>query len=50
MPAVRSALRETVFRFELVMRINVVTHELVDREEAAGDAVRLADRPAAIRA
>ena len=31
--AVRSALRETVFRFELVMRINVVAHELLDREE-----------------
>src|ERR1035437_3364531 len=31
--AVRSALRETVFRFELVMRINVTTHELLDREE-----------------
>jgi hypothetical protein len=31
-PAVRSALRETVFRFELVMRINVTTHELLDRE------------------
>jgi hypothetical protein len=31
--SVRSALRETVFRFELVMRINVTTHELLDREE-----------------
>jgi hypothetical protein len=31
--AVRSALRETVFRFELVMRINVTTHELLEREE-----------------
>src|ERR1035437_3566795 len=30
--AVRSALRETVFRFELVMRINVEAHELLDRE------------------
>jgi hypothetical protein len=30
--AVNSALRETVFRFELVMRINVTTHELLDRE------------------
>jgi hypothetical protein len=30
--AVRSALRETVFRFELVMRINVTAHELLDRE------------------
>jgi hypothetical protein len=29
--AVRSALRETVFRFELVMRINVTVHELLDR-------------------
>ena len=31
-PAVRSALRETLFRFELVMRIYVTTHELLDRE------------------
>ena len=31
--AVRNALRETVFRFELVMQINVVAHELLDREE-----------------
>jgi hypothetical protein len=31
--AVRSALRETVFRFELVMKINVAAHELLDREE-----------------
>jgi len=31
--AVRSALRETLFRFELVMRINVTAHELLDREE-----------------
>jgi hypothetical protein len=31
--AVRSALRETVFRFELVMRINVTAKELLDREE-----------------
>jgi hypothetical protein len=30
--AVRSALREAVFRFELVMRINVTTHELLHRE------------------
>jgi hypothetical protein len=30
--AVRSALRETVFRFELVMRINVTAHDLLDRE------------------
>ena len=30
--AVRSALRETVFRFELVLRINVTTHDLLDRE------------------
>ena len=30
--AVRSALRETIFRFELVMRINVTVHDLVDRE------------------
>jgi len=31
-PAVRTALRETLFRYELVMRINVVAHDLVDRE------------------
>jgi hypothetical protein len=31
--AVRSALRETVFRFELVMRINVTTHELLEKEQ-----------------
>jgi hypothetical protein len=30
--AVRSALRETVFRYELVMKINVAAHELIDRE------------------
>jgi len=30
--AIRSALRETVFRFDLVMRILVTTHELLDRE------------------
>jgi hypothetical protein len=30
--AVRSALRETVFRFELVMRINVTAQELLERE------------------
>jgi hypothetical protein len=30
--AVRNALRETVFRFELVMRIVVTAHELLDRE------------------
>jgi hypothetical protein len=30
--AVRSALRETVFRFDLVMRILVTTHELFERE------------------
>jgi hypothetical protein len=30
--AVRTALRETVFRFELVLRINVTAHELLDRE------------------
>lgn len=29
--AVRKALRETAFRFELVMRINVSTDELIDR-------------------
>ena len=30
--AVRTALRETVFRFELVMRMNVTTHDILDRE------------------
>jgi hypothetical protein len=30
--AARSALRETLFRFELVMRINVTAHDLLDRE------------------
>ena len=30
--ASRSALRETVFRFDLVMRILVTTHELLERE------------------
>jgi hypothetical protein len=30
--AVRSALRETVFRYELVLRINLTAHDLVDRE------------------
>jgi hypothetical protein len=30
--AVRNAVRATVFRFHLVLRINVVTHETIDRE------------------
>jgi hypothetical protein len=30
--AIRSALRETVFRFELVIRINVTMHDLLERE------------------
>ena len=30
--AVRDALRETIFRYELVMRIYVMAHELLDRE------------------
>ena len=30
--AISSALRETVFRFALVMRILVTTHELLERE------------------
>jgi hypothetical protein len=30
--AVRAALRETVFRFDLVLRILVTTHEFLDRE------------------
>jgi hypothetical protein len=58
--AVNSALRETVFRFELVLRIYVTTRELLDREalidtalsahvalatsEEAGDTDRLAAR------
>lgn len=31
-PALRTALRETVFRFELVMRMNVTAHDLLERE------------------
>jgi hypothetical protein len=31
--AVRTALRATIFRFDLVMRINVVAHETIDREQ-----------------
>jgi hypothetical protein len=30
--AVRRALRETIFRFELVLGINIAAHELLDRE------------------
>jgi hypothetical protein len=30
--AVRKALRETAFRFELALRLNVTTHDLLDRE------------------
>ncbi len=30
--AIRSALRQTVFRFELVMRINTTTHERLERQ------------------
>ena len=30
--SVRKALRETIFRFELVMRINVTAHATIDRE------------------
>jgi hypothetical protein len=30
---VRSALRETIFRYELALRINVATQELLDREQ-----------------
>jgi len=37
--AVRSALRETVFRFELVMKINVSVRELIDREALLGAAL-----------
>jgi hypothetical protein len=48
---VRTALEQTVFRFELVMRINVTTHELLDREalvQAAimGHMALLANEPA----
>lgn len=32
-PAVRKALRATIFRFDLVMRINTVAHEMIDREQ-----------------
>jgi hypothetical protein len=38
--AIRSALRETVFRYELVLRINVVAHDLVDREGLIDAALR----------
>lgn len=31
--AVRTALRETVFRFELVMRVNVTAHEVLEKEQ-----------------
>ena len=31
-PAIRRALEETVFRFQLVMRINVDAHEMLDRQ------------------
>jgi hypothetical protein len=49
--AVRTALQQTVFRFELVMRINITTHELLDREalvQAAimGHMALLANEPA----
>jgi hypothetical protein len=30
--AVRKALRETIFRFELVLRVNVIAHEWIERE------------------
>jgi hypothetical protein len=30
--AVEGAIRETIFRFELVLRINTVSHELIDRQ------------------
>jgi hypothetical protein len=30
--AVEGAIRETIFRFELVLRINPVSHELIDRQ------------------
>lgn len=31
--AIRKARRETLFRFELVLRINVTTHDLLEKEE-----------------
>lgn len=31
-PAVRRSLRDTIFRFDLAMRINVIGHEMIDRE------------------
>jgi hypothetical protein len=37
--AVRTAIQQTVFRFELVMRINVTAHELLDREVLVGAAI-----------
>jgi hypothetical protein len=52
---VRKALQDTVFRFELVMRINVTTHELLDREAlvqaaVAGHVAHLASEPTEARA
>jgi hypothetical protein len=51
--SVRKALRATIFRFQLVLRINVVAHEMIDRETLmyavfAGQLALLAreDRPA----
>jgi len=49
--AVRTALHQTVFRFELVMRINVTTHDLIDRvvlvyTAIAGHLAMLANEPA----
>jgi hypothetical protein len=37
--AITSALRETVFRFDLVMRILLMTHELLEREGLIGAAL-----------
>jgi hypothetical protein len=37
--AVRTALRETAFRFELVLRINITTHEMLDRQALVGAAL-----------
>ncbi len=51
----RTALEQTVFRFELVLRINITTHELLDREVLVGAVIAghfglLAGEPAKERA
>jgi len=32
-PAVRRSLRDTIFRFDLAMRINVTAHEMIERQQ-----------------